>query len=100
MLSILVNLKLWRPKRLPAGSGPLWHIFRPSRNSISAKRAYFWISRFAKEVYAVGLPQKQVGSLTENGAKERHDLVAQLCRLIRPLRTCMFPRNPELALIS
>jgi hypothetical protein len=31
------------------------------------------ISRFEKEVYAVGLPQKQVGSLTEIGAKERHD---------------------------
>ena len=67
------------------------HLFAVgARNSIR-EAGHFWISGFEKEVYAVGLPQKQMGSPTEIGAKERHDLVAQLCRPIRTLRASMFP---------
>jgi hypothetical protein len=67
---------------------------------VASRTGHFWISRCEKEVYAVGLPRKQVGSLPENGAKERHDRVAQFCRPMRTLRTHMFARNPESALIS
>jgi hypothetical protein len=55
--------------------------------------AHFWISRLEKEVYAVGLPQKWIGSLTEVSGEGAPRPVAQLCPPIGTLRFYIFPRT-------